>query len=116
MILIILVWMSIQDVKKLEITTLSQIILLLACLLNITTIKYFIVLLIIFWIINHLFKEKIGGADLKVFLMLSLVYGEAILYIIMISTIVAIPICIIYQKIPFIPFITIGVICLNLAI
>lgn len=113
MIVLILIWMSIQDIKTQEVNTISQLILLVICIFNYTNIVYFLLLLIIFIILNKLFRDKMGGADYKILLMLSLVYGYQILYIILIACISAVPFSIKEIKIPFIPFITLGVICLN---
>ena len=60
-----------------------------------------------------LLKQKIGGADLKVIIMLSLIYGQKIFLIIFLSSTIGILYVLIKrenEEVPFIPFLTIGVI------
>lgn len=114
MIILVLTWMSFQDIKKMEISYITQIILFIICIINFNSLSAFILLFFIFLIIDTIQKDKMGGADYKVFLMLSLVYEFDVLYVMLIASICAMPFTIWKKQIPFIPFITIGVICLNL--
>ena len=108
--------MSIIDIKTKYINTTSQLILLLFCILNITSFILPIVLFLLFLLTSKVFKNKMGGADYKILIILSITYGYEIFYVIFIASLTAIPFAVKYKQIPFVPFITLGVICLNLVI
>lgn len=114
MIILILIYMSVIDIRTQSINTTSQIILLLFCILNITSLLVPIILFLLFLLLSNVFKDKMGGADYKILIMLSITYGNLIFYVMFIASLVAIPFAIKFQKVPFVPFITLGVICLNL--
>lgn len=63
--------------------------------------------------LSLLFRDKMGGADYKIFIILSLFFGLEIVKIIFISALLGIS-CFSFvgvkQKLPFVPCITIGVI------
>lgn len=113
MIILILLYMSIIDLKTKQVNSTSQLILLLFCMLNITSIIIPIILFLMFYILSIVFKNKMGGADYKILIILSITYGSNIFYIMFIASLVAIPFAIKFNKIPFVPFITLGVICQN---
>ena len=116
MILILLIIASINDIKKYEIPLVIQVLLFIVMLFN-TKIYLFFLVLIFFIIFSCFDFNKIGGADIKILLILFGIYGVNILNIIIISSMIAIIYIIIFQKkiIPFVPFITLGVICQNLS-
>lgn len=115
MIIIFLLYLSIIDIKTMYISTLKQLI-LLSIIIVIGKQYYFIYsigLLIVFILISLKMKNKIGGADVKILVILSLYYGYQIFFIIIVSTLLAMVFILQQQKnkspIPFVPFITLGV-------
>ncbi|MFV0288926.1 MAG: prepilin peptidase [Mycoplasmatales bacterium] len=116
--------MSYEDLKNLEIKTNNLLIFIIIDIvynLNNLSIKLLnqclliiillIILINIFPIINH----YIGGADIKIFLLLIPIIGNEVISLILISSFLGLLYSIIKQqkKIPFIPFINLGLIILE---
>lgn len=116
MIILTLLYMSYVDIKTNYVSTVLQLILLMFCFLNITSIIVPIFLFCLFLLLSQIFKNKMGGADYKILIILSLTYGTNIFIIIFIASLLAMPFAYKYKKIPFVPFITLGVICQNFVI
>lgn len=120
-IILILFKMTITDLKVFEIKNSDQLLLLIFSMTIIILQQNYITLLIvisIFILLELLLRfkpmilTKIGGGDLKVLLMITLSFGQLITYILLIASSTAIVFSLLFKKnkIPFIPFITLGVI------
>ncbi len=115
MIIIILLIMSYIDIKTYLVPVSLQVLLLIVIIIDINfsyqMIIYPLLIFFIFALLNINKKNQIGGGDIKVLIILSIEYQFAIFYIIAVSTISAILFSLVNQenKVPFIPFLTIGV-------
>jgi len=114
MMVIYLLFLSIIDIKKRELSNVQQLGLLAIVLIVSTKINLIvpIIMLILFYLLDLRMPNRIGGADIKIFIYLSIYYNENIIYVVLISSIFAISYLIITginKEIPFIPFITAGV-------
>ena len=110
-----MLYLSSVDIKKREIESYLQIIFLLLILFSgeKLNLQMAIILFFIFTLFSKLLNNKIGGADLKIIIMLSLSYGQKIFLIIFLSSTVGILYILMRREnkeVPFIPFLTIGVI------
>ncbi len=105
--------LSYMDIKTMYIPVKFQIMLLIIVIIQTSNynLLYPIILFVLFGVYTTLKQEKIGGADIKILIILSLYFQELIIYIIFISSAVALAYIVITkkEKIPFVPFITIGV-------
>lgn len=79
----------------------------------------FAILIVTSFFIFYFYKDYIGSADLKILIILSLKYNFNITYILLIAALVAIVVILFTKKqkyVPFIPFITLGVIIYQISI
>ncbi len=113
MILLPLIYMSYLDIKYMKINNISLVFLFVLTLSNtsISNIIFMFVILILILLLERLISGKVGGGDLKVILILSLVLGYRIFLVLIIASFCGIIFTLISNKkyIPFIPFITLGV-------
>ncbi len=116
--------MSYEDIKYMEIKNKNLIYLLVIDILvninnftNIGSLEYilFIVALISLIAIFPLINKYIGGADIKLFLLLVPLIGKKIIVLILISSLLGLIYSVVNKKqmIPFIPFITIALLILE---
>ena len=120
MLSLTLIIASIYDIKTMEVPNYLQMVLLLFAILTSQLSDFIIpsIIMIVCLIFYKKIENKIGGADIKILLILTTIFGFNILYIIMISTMLAI-ICAVNKKnkpLPFVPFITAGVILCQILI
>lgn len=115
--LLLLCYYSYKDIRFYELSKIDMWIMYALILFHfifdsITLIDLAVILLfLIFYLLS---KNKIGGADIKIFIYLYLVFKFDVLFIMMISAFLGIIFILLTKKkkIPFIPFITVGVLIL----
>lgn len=116
-VVLILIYMSYKDIKTYEVPLHSQVLLAICSLifsdLTVQSMESFSILFILFMVLLLLRNDMIGGADIKILLILSIVFKFQIYEIMLISSLTAGVYAVISKrrKIPFIPFITWGVLC-----
>lgn len=121
-ILVILIIISIQDIRLREVSNYASLFFILIALIekqiNIERIFISIIIILPFIITNHIIKDNFGYGDIKIIITLSLMLGLRCEIILMIALIL----CYITQNItkkqnmPFIPYITIGYIIVKILI
>lgn len=114
----LLICASYFDIKKFEVPLLIQILMFILTVIT-ANIKMWIVPLIIFVVICCVYTKinLIGGADIKILLILMAFFGNMFPYILFFSTLLALLFIFIKKckRIPFVPFICIGeILCLIL--
>lgn len=117
MISLYLLYLAILDIKYQEIELKWQLLLLAMVIINVTLINilWLIIMLIVYLLLNYQMKNKMGGADYKILLILTIKFGSLIITIQLIATILALIYLSIKKfdrqlKIPFVPFIFLGVV------
>lgn len=111
--------MSISDIKNMEIKNYQLIMLLIVSLNFLKKGNIFILFSFSFLLllIAYRFQNYIGGGDIKVFILLSIIFKMRIILIMFLSSLIALMYCFLLKKkkVPFIPFIFIStIICLIL--
>lgn len=113
-IFIILLLMSIEDIRKMEVSMSLQVLLFLV-IISIQGINFIILLCDLILVLVYIFYQrkhqiKIGGADILIICQLLLVDVEKTYYILFWSSLLALCYSIIKHKkiVPFVPFITLG--------
>lgn len=113
-ILLIFIIMSIEDLKRLEISGKFMLLLLLIAVFKATLMR--IVIAIIFYIVAlftvNFFEDKIGGGDISLLLILFLMYGKAVWLILFVASFSGLLFSLISHRkcIAFVPFLTLGLI------
>ncbi len=101
--------MSISDIKNMEIKNYQILILFNVSLLFIEKENIFFIFsfCLILFLIGMIFQKYIGGGDIKVFILLTIIFKINIIYIFLFSSFFALIYCIFNskKKVPFIPFI-----------
>ena len=116
LILLLLIFMSVYDIKTYTVKDSHLIILSTLIIINLKTYMnlekivisflFSISVFLILYILYIVFKDKIGGGDVKLISILTLLYTFNIIYILFISSVLGIAYIIIFKnkKIPYIPF------------
>ena len=97
---VVLVTMIIEDLKTFKVSNIKQVILLLLAIKYITlyNVLLAICLSILFILLDKKYPKSLGGADIKLLLTLTLIFGYNILYILIISCGLGIITCIVTKK------------------
>ncbi len=113
-LLIILISMSISDIKNFEIKN-NQLLFLL--LISLTFIKKENILFVfsfclLLFVIGIFSQKYIGGGDIKIFILLTIIFDVNIIYIFLFSSSSALIYCYCFnkKKVPFVPFILLSTI------
>ncbi len=104
--------MSISDIKSMEIKNYQIFILFGTSLLFIEKENIFFIFsfCLILFLLGMIFQKYIGGGDIKVFIILTIIFKQNILFVFLFSSSLALLYCIFNKKkkVPFIPFILIS--------
>jgi hypothetical protein len=121
LIILYLLYLSYRDIKTYHLNDLQIIVLFLITLLtnNFQFSFIFLIVLVTAITVAILYENYIGTADLKIISILTLTYHENMIFILLVASSIAI-ITILFSKncdyLPFIPFITLGVIIFQISI
>lgn len=123
----IFIKMAIQDWRTYQINKIDLRVMLFIVVIEKLVIKnvyepkmmFFLIICLIIWsFIWYFNQEKLGLGDLKIFGILTIKYGILVIPIVLISSGLGLIVGLIFQKnkIPFVPFIYGGVLCLDMLI
>lgn len=102
---------SIFDLRKYQVSNAIIVTLVIWVLIHPMHILFGLFNSILLFFLYFKFSNKIGGADVKIFSCLSFYFGYKIYVVMIISSLIGLLYCIFsnVNKIPFVPFITLGV-------